>query len=60
MYNTINLGEIWIGEIKNKAKDGDDYWIHTSIIPFKNDEGIITEFLYIKQDITRNKLKKLA
>lgn len=60
MNDTMNLGEIWIGDIKNKAKDGTFYWIHTSIIPFKNDEGRITEFLYIKQDITKSKLKKIA
>ena len=53
LWSTIKSGEVWIGGVKNKAKDGSFYWVHTSIIPFKNEKGEIYQFLTIRQDITR-------
>ncbi|UMB53103.1 ATP-binding protein [Lutibacter sp. A64] len=53
LWGTIKSGEVWIGGVKNKAKDGSFYWVHTSIIPFKNEKGEIYQFLTIRQDITR-------
>lgn len=55
MWKTIISGEIWIDEIKNKAKDGSFYWVLTAIIPFKNEQNQITEFMALRQDITDRK-----
>lgn len=55
LWNTINQGEVWEGEIKNKAKDGTLYWVHTFIIPMKNKDGSVLEHLAIRQDITKRK-----
>ncbi|WP_179950023.1 PAS domain-containing sensor histidine kinase [Lutibacter citreus] len=52
LWGTIKSGKVWIGGIKNRAKDGSFYWVHTSIIPFKNEKGEIYQFLTIRQDIT--------
>lgn len=56
MWITLNKGNIWSGEKKNKAKDGSYFWVNANIIPFKNEEGIVTEFLSIKQKIENPKL----
>lgn len=58
LWRTISSGKVWVGGIKNKAKDGSYYWVHTAIIPFSNDQGEIVEYLAIRQDIT--KLKTLS
>lgn len=55
MWKTIGNGQIWVNEIKNKAKDGSYYWVHTAIVPFKDDNGRIIEYLAIRQDITQRK-----
>ncbi|WP_339675269.1 sensor histidine kinase [Cyclobacterium marinum] len=55
MWKTIRSGEIWIDEIKNKAKDGSYYWVLTAIVPFKNEDNQITEFMALRQDITDRK-----
>lgn len=55
MWKTITSGSIWADEIKNRAKDGSHYWVHTAIVPFKNDKGKIIEYLAIRQDITQRK-----
>ncbi len=52
LFKTIRSGEVWTGGIKSRAKDGSFYWVHTSIVPFKNSEGEVYQFLDMRQDIT--------
>ncbi|WP_339839540.1 ATP-binding protein [uncultured Maribacter sp.] len=54
LWTTINSGEIWSGGIRNKTKDGIFFWVHTAIIPFKNEHGEIYQFLTLRQDITKH------
>ena len=56
LWGKIKKGEIWVGVIKNKSRDGKFYWVNTSIVPFKNDKGEIYQFLTIRQDITKHTL----
>lgn len=59
MWLKIKSGEVWVGEIKNKAKDGSYYWVDTTIIPFKNEKNMISGFMSIRQVITKRKEKEL-
>ncbi|WP_176801423.1 sensor histidine kinase [Kriegella aquimaris] len=54
LWGQIKKGEIWAGGIKNRTKEGIFYWVHTAIIPFKNELGEIYQFLTIRQDITKH------
>lgn len=56
LWATIKAGKVWIGEIKNKTKSGNYYWVHTAIIPFTNEHGEIYQHFTIRQDITQRKL----
>ena len=58
MWSKIASGDIWTGDIKNKAKDGSYYWVQTSIIPFKNKKGKIFQYVAIRTDITEKVLLK--
>ncbi|MFA7361744.1 MAG: PAS domain S-box protein, partial [Candidatus Kapaibacterium sp.] len=55
MWETIKSGKDWHGELHNKKKNGEIYWESAIISPIHNDEGKITHFIGIKEDITDKK-----
>lgn len=56
MWRTITNGDIWRGEICNKNKNGEVYWVDSTIFPCHDLNGRITEFIAIRNDITDRKL----
>lgn len=60
LWQNITVGEEWFGELLNKKKDGSLYWEQASISPIKNDEGKITHFLGVKEDVTEKKNNQTA
>ncbi len=52
MWDLLTSGKSWHGIFKNKKKDGGFYWESTVISPVKNDAGVITNYIAVKEDIT--------
>ena len=55
MWQTIQKGEIWRGQIRNRTKYGSFYWVDATIIPITNENGIIEKYLTIQFDNTEKK-----
>lgn len=52
LYATIYAGKVWHGEFRNRTKDGQLYWVETSIVPIKDAEGKLHQFIAISTNIT--------
>ena len=55
LWETILAGQTWRGEIINRRKDGALYPEEQTITPVRDEQGEITHFLAIKEDITERK-----
>ena len=55
MLKTIQNGDIWQGEVQNKKKDGTAFWENVTISPLLTDNGDISNYIFIMEDITEKK-----
>ncbi len=55
LWQTITSGDVWTGELQNRRSNGDLYWESAVVSPLTDDQGRITQYVEIKQDITARK-----
>ena len=55
MWNTISNGKVWHGELKNKKKNGDYYWVKATMAPCLDESGKPYQYISIRTDITDHK-----
>lgn len=52
MWATIASGDVWQGELCNLTRDGGEYWVKTTIVPFLDENGVPERFVSARTDIT--------
>ena len=60
LWETITKGEIWRGEFINKKKNGNLYEESVIIAPITDNEGTITNYVAVKENITELKKAREA
>ncbi|CAL96301.1 putative hybrid sensor and regulator protein [Azoarcus olearius] len=55
MWRTIRGGRVWHGEIKNRTKSGEPFWVSATIVPLPDADGVPERFISIRTDITERK-----
>ncbi|MCO4783019.1 MAG: response regulator [Candidatus Cloacimonetes bacterium] len=53
LWDTIKSGKVWKGLLNNKTKNGELYWVDTTIVPFSDENKKITQYVAIRHDITQ-------
>jgi PAS domain S-box-containing protein len=56
IWKTIESGKVWKGDVKNRAKDGSYYWVHSTIVPFLDSKGNPYQYIAISSDVTEQKI----
>lgn len=56
MWKTLQNGQIWRGEICNRSKYGNRYWMDTTIVPIFDNSGEIESFLSVCFDVSDKKV----
>ncbi len=55
LWHAISRGKIWQGELKNRKKDGSSYWVQACISPVFDEQGSVTRYDAIYEDISDKK-----
>lgn len=58
IWQTISSGEIWAGEVCNRKKNGDYYWMTSTIIPYLDEQGNPYKYVAYRTDITTIKVQE--
>ncbi len=52
---SILTGKVWKGELKNKKKNGEEYWVYATISPEYDNANVLIGYTSVRQDISEKK-----
>ena len=55
MWQQISTGNVWHGQIANRGKSGQIYWVSSTIVPWLDNAGVPYQYVSICTDITMQK-----
>lgn len=55
VWETLNAGKEWHGELHNRKRNGEFYWCLESISPVRDEQGNIANFVSVAEDISDRK-----
>lgn len=58
LWLSLTNGQQWEGELQNRKKNGELFWEYAHISPLFREDGTISRYLAVKEDITVRKLQQ--
>lgn len=59
LWEQIESGSVWEGEITNQRKSGELCWVDTTIAPITDESGEVERYVAVERDITERKEREL-
>ena len=60
MWNAVSSGKVWFGEVCNRKKNGDLYWLNATVFSIHNEvTNEIYKYASIRFDITEKKMMEM-
>jgi PAS domain S-box-containing protein len=56
MWNTINSGKVWVGEVENRKKGGEPFFTELLISPIVDKERNVSAFFGIHRDLSEKRI----
>jgi len=53
LWDTISSGKVWHDVICNSTKNGEEYWVDSTIVPFIDEKGKPYKYVTIRTDVTK-------
>lgn len=58
MLTSVMHGNVWHGEICHLSKNGNKFWVDTTVVPFLDDQGQPYQYVCALTDVTELKISK--
>ncbi len=58
LWGAIAAGDVWRGELINRRKNGTEYYEEMTITPLADDNGQVSHYIAIKQDVTERRQRE--
>ena len=52
MWRTISAGKVWHGTLCNRRKNGQLYWVESTIVPFLDENGLPYQYVSLRTDVS--------
>ena len=60
LWSTISSGKKWNGELCNRNKNGELYWVDGAIVPVRGKDGEVERYVSVRVDISKRKKYELG
>jgi PAS domain S-box-containing protein len=55
IWSEVQEQGFWVGEVSNRTKSGEEYWVRVHISPIRDEQGSVIHFLGVGENITRRR-----
>jgi len=58
-WDTLQMDKEWRGQVKNRCKNGDTYWVDVTMTPQRDTDGRVTGYYAVRRKMTSEKIAEM-